>query len=449
MPDALPVHPLRIHPQRDLLANEVHARPTMPLEAPQSASHLAVITGEHAASEDHAHLVLLCRRHGVVPPAEGVNHFTADLGTLRLRWERHTEFVSYTFFAHGAGEDPFARPPLEAVPRDWLATLPGHVLVAMHVAMVQRPRAVAEDAEAAAPAARLLARNSMVGSRMGGGIATGFTDCHIHADGFGRVLVVMHDDVPDPPSAHRTGRLVQRLLEIETYRTMALLGLPHAREAVPVLGRVERGLAEVSDTLAHGPASGDDADRAAERALLDRLAGLAAEAERLSARTSYRFDAAAAYAALVARRVGELREERLDGLRSYGEFMERQLQPAIRTCEAVSARQERLSRRLARACQLLRARVEMTLQEQNRDLLHSLDRRANLQLRLQETVEGLSVFAISYYAVSLIGHMAGPLTLMGGQAWPRWLTEVGAAVSVPIVLGLVWLAMRRMRHRLR
>src|SRR5690242_17990773 len=74
---------LALHPQRDALANEVHARPTMPLEAPQSVSHLAVLTGEHAAAEDHAHLVLLCTRHGVAPPAEGVNHFSADLGLLR------------------------------------------------------------------------------------------------------------------------------------------------------------------------------------------------------------------------------------------------------------------------------------------------------------------------------------------------------------------------------
>src|SRR5919112_2027448 len=118
MPDTRPVHPLRIHPQRDVLANEVHARPTFPLEVPQRASHLAVVTGEHVASEDHAHLVRLCRRYGIAPPAEGVNYFAADLGTLRLRWERHTEFVSYTFFKYGDGADPFAQPPIEEVPRD-------------------------------------------------------------------------------------------------------------------------------------------------------------------------------------------------------------------------------------------------------------------------------------------------------------------------------------------
>jgi uncharacterized membrane-anchored protein len=124
MLDVRPIHPLRIHPLRDRLVNEVHARPTVPLEAPHSASHLAVVTGEQAASESHAHLVLLCQRR-VVPPTADVNHFIADLGTLQLRWERHTEFVSYTFFTPDGGENPFAVPPIETVPRDWLAALPG------------------------------------------------------------------------------------------------------------------------------------------------------------------------------------------------------------------------------------------------------------------------------------------------------------------------------------
>jgi uncharacterized membrane-anchored protein len=446
MLDVHPIQPLRIHPLRDRLVGEVHARPTVPLKAPQSASHLAVVTGEQAAAESHTHLVLLCQRHGVAPPTPDLNHFMADLGPLQLRWERHTEFVSYTFFACDDGETPFAIPPIEAVPRDWLSSLPGDVLVALHVALVQQPKAAINNAETAFPVTRFLARNSLIGSRMAGGIATGFTDCQIHADGFGRILVVMHNE-QGPISARQTGRTVQRLLEIETYRTLALLGLPHAREAAPLLGEVERGLGEVTTALACGNAPEDTSiDHEQERGLLNRLAGLSAEVERLSARTSYRFGAASAYAALVTRRIRELREERLSGLQTYGEFMERQLQPAIRTCESVAARQEALARRLTRACQLLRARVELTLQEQNRDLLHSMDQRANLQLRLQETVEGLSVVAISYYVISLIGHMIDPLAGASGRPW---LGEVGAGVAVPVVVGVVWLGIRRMRLRLR
>ncbi|MBV8521824.1 MAG: DUF3422 domain-containing protein [Acetobacteraceae bacterium] len=438
-----PIHPLRTHPLRDRLVNEVHARPTMPLTAPQSASHLAVVTGEHAASEIHDHLVLLCERHRVVPPTAGADYFIADLGTLQLRWERHTEFVSYTFCRRSGGENPFAEPPIEAVPRDWLATLPGEMLVALHVSLMQRPEGVS-DAETAFPVTRLFAQESLIDCRMAGGIATGFTDCHIHADGFGRILVLM-DDEKGPINPHQTGRMVQRLLEIETYRTMALLGLPHAREAAPRLAEAEQRLGEITTALAADASHSGNIDRETDRALLDRLAGLSAEIERLSSQTSYRFSATSAYAALVTRRISELREDRLLGLQTYGEFMERQLQPAIRTCESVAARQEMLARRLARACQMLRARIEVTLQQQNRDLLHSMDQRAHLQLRLQETVEGLSVVAISYYAIALIGHVIDALAGVSGRPW---LGEVGAGLAVPVVVGIVWIGIRRIRRRI-
>lgn len=436
-----PVHPLRNHPLRDVLVNEVHARPTVPVLAPHAVSHLAVLTGEHAAAESHAHLVRLCERHGVVPPAEGVNHVVADLGRMRLRWERHTEFVTYTFFAEPGAGAPFAAPPIGLVPRDWLATVPGEVLVALHLVLLRQPEPPRDGAAAAASAAHLFAPDSLIGSRMAGGIATALTDCRIHEDGFGRILLMMHGAQADL-RARQTGRLVQRLLEIETYRTMALLGLPQAREATPLLADVERELAGITAALAPPPGSGRAApDHGAERGLLDRLASLAAEVERLSAQTSYRFGATGAYAALVGRRIAELREERLSGLQTLAEFMERRLQPALRTCEAVATRQESLSRRLTRTAQLLRTRIEMTLQEQNRDLLRSMNRRARLQLRLQETVEGLSVVAISYYAVALIGHVVEALA---GDGRP-WLVRTVPGIAVPVVLGVVWVGMRRMR----
>jgi uncharacterized membrane-anchored protein len=233
---------------------------------------------------------------------------------------------------------------------------------------------------------------------------------------------------------------------------MALLALPQAREAAPQLRELELGLGEVTAALAQGNAESEEIDRDKERAVLDRLAGLSAEVERLSSQTSYRFGAASAYAALVTRRISELREERLSpaqtygeaGLQTYGEFMERQLLPAIRTCESVAERQEALAWKIMRACHLLRARIEVTLQEQNVELLHSMDQRADQQLRLQETVEGLSVIAISYYAISLIGHVIDALAGVSGRAW---LGEIGAGLAVPLVLGIAWVWLRRMRRR--
>jgi uncharacterized membrane-anchored protein len=83
---------------------------------------------------------------------------------------------------------------------------------------------------------------------------------------------------------------------------------------------------------------------------------------------------------------------------------------------------------------------------QNQSLLASMDRRAKLQLRLQQTVEGLSIAAIVYYMAGLVGYVANAL-----GHWPllaAWLpsneTLVGLAV-LPVVLGVAW-GLRRLRH---
>ena len=148
------------------------------------------------------------------------------------------------------------------------------------------------------------------------------------------------------------------------------------------------------------------ADEADEPGLLDRLTRLEAEIENRQSETRYRFSAADAYHELVQRRIEELREQRIQGLQTFREFTERRLAPAMNTCRSVAARQESLSQRVSRATRLLSTRVDLTRERQNQVLLESMDRRARLQLRLQSTVEGLSVAAVTYYVVGLIGHAA-------------------------------------------
>jgi uncharacterized membrane-anchored protein len=422
-------HPLPDHPLRHLLNNELHARPPVSLIAPERVSHVAVHSGDSGAAEDHACLVKLCERYGITPPQEGVNHFSAHLGPVRLKWERHTEFVSYTFYARGAFDEPFRLPVIEEIAHDWLAQLPGRVLVAAHVAVLPRD----------APAPRLdeLLRffrpDSVIGSEVSGAVAAAFTDYRIHADGFSRILI--HDR---GLGERQAGRLVQRLLEIETYRMMALLALPMASEIVPEINRCERDFAEATAAMAER----DGVD--GERLLLDRLIQLAGTIERLSAATSYRFRAGRAYHALVERRIGELREERMPGLQTVAEFMDRRLVPAMATCVSTAERLESLSQRVGRTSALLRTRVDITMAEQNRDLLRSVDGRARLQLLMQETVEGLSVVVITYYALGLIGHILLALRPLHSKLDP----EVAIGVATPVVLTLVWLVLRHLRRKL-
>ncbi|MFO1075663.1 MAG: DUF3422 domain-containing protein, partial [Geminicoccaceae bacterium] len=238
-------------------------------------------------------------------------------------------------------------------------------------------------------------------------------------------------------SPARAGRLVQRLLEIESYRMMAILGLPVARAIGLSLRGMEERLAQQVARI------GAARDLAAEQALLDELFALAAETERMVAETAYRFGATAAYGQLVADRVRELRLSRLPDHQPLEEYLERRFEPALRTCRSIRERQLALEAGIARTSDLARTRVTVDLERQNQELLASMDRRAHLQLRLQETVEGLSVAAISYYVVGLLGHFLGPLHELGLGSG-----ETVAGLLTPVVVVAVWWGMRRARRRL-
>lgn len=419
---------LRDHRLRHLLNRELHARPYVGLQPPEQISHLALHTGEEAAAEDHARLVELCERYAVTPPLQGVTHFVHDMGPFRLKWERHTEFVTYTFFRDRPAGEPFLRPAIDVVARDWLDRLPSEVLVAVHVAVV--PAAV--PALTTGELSAWLEPETTCGSTVTGGAATVHTDFTIHADGFSRILV--HDRALEPLQA---GRLVQRLLEIQTYWTMALLALPLVRESAPEIGRCERQLSEAMAGLS------EEDGIEGERGLLDRLTLLAGSVERLSATTSYRLRASEAYAALVHRRLEEIREERIEGLQTLGEFLDRRFAPAMRTCSATAQRVDEVARRVGRANELLHTRIGIAVQEQHRELLGSVDRRAAMQLHLQEMVEGLSVVAIAYYAIGILAYALEAVP----RFHPPFAPGLATAFASPAVVLSVWLLLRRMRQR--
>lgn len=418
------------HPLRELVLSEVHARPFEILSPPLRVSHIAMITGPDGAlvEAEREALVSLCLRFGVPRPADTASHYSADFGAFRLRWERHQEFSTYTFIRPGRAPTPFADPAIAVVPQDWLALLPGQLLGAVH--LVLEPNA----GDAAAPQLeQLFDADVLAGSQVGRGTALAWTDFRAHGDGFTRILVQDQGLAP-----RRAGRLVQRLLEIETYRLMALLAFPVARKAGPELARLEQALERLIERMTE--ISGLEG----EQALLAELTELAAQVERISARTSFRLSAANAYYELVKQRIDNLLEQRVGDLQTLGKFMERRLRPAMRTCESVAARQDALARRIARAANLLRTRVDVALEAQNRDLLASMNRRTDLQLRLQQTVEGLSVVVLSYYAVGLIGYLAKAAKSAGAPL----AIDLTMGIAVPVVIGVVWIMSRVLRRRL-
>jgi uncharacterized membrane-anchored protein len=416
------------HPQRRALNDEVHARPPDNLEAPVRLSYL-VLVGTGNRGDDIAALSRLLEGTGAPKPAADANHFNADLGSHRIKWERHTEFCRYTFYAQGVEKVPFAQPAISLVPQGWLRSLEGRTLAATHAIVVRGTKTL----DPVRTSETYFEGNTIIGSTLSGAAGRAYTDFRIHADGFGRLLVCDHRMTP-----RQAGRLVQRLLEIDTYRMMALLALPVARQLTPFLSDSEQELQAIMNAM---QTAGD----AEEPVLLDRLTRLEASVERQYTDNHYRFSAANAYYDLVQQRIEELREDRIEGFQTFREFNDRRFLPAIATCRAVSARQTALSERIARATVLLSTRVSVTREKQNQAVLQSMDRRANLQLRLQQTVEGLSVAAITYYIVGLVYYAAKGLLPHG----MRLSAETVAALSIPIALGIVTWGLRRFRNSLR
>jgi uncharacterized membrane-anchored protein len=434
-----------VHPLREEVTAELHARAFDPMQAPIRVAHLAYLCGERGSGRQKQYLARLLSHFGVqLPPDVGLQ-FATDLGSgLWLRWERHTEFVTYTLSRHGAFKEPFGADLLGALPQVWLRNLPGQVVTAVQLALEssEMPQRSIDELVA------LFGGHPVIGAKVSGGGGFIWSDLRIHADGFGHILL---RDVG--LSDGQAGRLIKRVLEINAYRAMALLGLPAARQAASLLSEAERRLAGVAARMVDGQtdqAQVTSAEPATilglppERQLLAELTALAAEIESIAAETATRFDASQAYYQVVRQRIEQLREERIEGVQTLSEFLDARLAPAIATCTATAQRQQHLAERAARLTALLRARVEVELQAQNRSLLDSMDRRAKLQLRLQETVEGLSVVAIGYYGVGLIGYL-----LKGFEAggWSLNAT-LGIGIAVPIVVGAAWLGLRHTKRRL-
>ena len=422
------------HPLRQRLNNEFHARPPIPLTGPILVSSLAFKHDDSGAVGEKEHLSRLCQANVCNFIESSDTHLMLDAGSFRMRWELHTEFSSYTFFRQlVAGEtlNPDAT-AFDGVMPEWLSAIPGNLLVATHIEL----RPATEISPESVTAGLSPTGRSMVAAQVADGAAWVFTD-FMFDNGFSRFLVL---DVS--LTQRQAGRTVQRLVEIETYRMMSLLGLPVAKEVGRWLSGAEKRLAEMMDHIGHARTPED------ERAVLATLSTLAAEVEHSVARTTFRFGASRAYDGLVMQRIEELRETRISGFPTLNEFMLRRLLPATNTCAAMARRQDDLSGRVARNSQLLRTRVDIELERQNQELLAQMNNRAKLQLRLQETVEGLSVVAITYYGSQLVQYMTkGAKYLLPGLP-AAFSPEIATAVSIPLIAILSLFGIKRMRKAL-
>lgn len=434
----------------------------MPARSPGVVSYWA----QHQMDTAQALAALgsLCEAGGLALPPSGARHFVLKTDAFDLKFERHGEFISWqvsagldmpTDWNDGPGlERALLRSrAIDLLPEVFVRGISGTpMLAATHVVVLRGVEAPWLDASKNTLQADMVSRAArhapgtvldelgdaaaLLASRVSDGQAAVMTDLRLGSDGFTRFVLVDQGLIPD-----RLARDVQRLCEIEAYRMLAMLGFPVARAEAASLNHIEAQLQKIVDDMA-GARTLDDA------AAFDSLLKLAAEIEHGAARTRYRLSATRAYQRIVLQRLSDLREERLLGLQKLAGFFNRRFAPAMALCESTDARITDIADRINRAVDLARVRVEAQREANNQELFRSLAHRQKLQLRLQQTVEGLSVVAISYYTISIVAYVAKAMKgvqLIGGITLAP---DVVTAVAVVPVVGLVYAMVHRVRKHL-
>ncbi|MEH6727964.1 MAG: DUF3422 domain-containing protein [Hyphomicrobiales bacterium] len=410
------------HPERARVLDEVHARPFEPITSPRTVRHVSLLSGLEGATALREAICQYARKAGVAPPADGARYCVLDGFGGRLRWEQHSEFSSLTW---------------DAPPRN------SHDGLALVIEQAKQPlgqiismtRIDVLESSSDVDFEKIYDKRSLCVSEVHQGLALIATDFRQSADG-ATGMSILNQGASDIA----VGGLVQRLLEIETYRTLALLGLPLAQRTAPIVGDIENSLANITSNLK------DNLQGVSEQ-LLDDITRLSADLEANAAACLFRFGASKAYHEIVRLRLDAIQEISYQHHPTLDAFLIRRMQPAMQTIRALEERQANLSRKLSRAANLLRTRVDVGLERQNRDLLASMNHRAKQQFRLQQTVEGLSIAAISYYVVGLIAYLLkgidAPLQALFGTPY---IGNILTAVSVPFVVAGMWLVVRRIRQ---
>ncbi len=415
------------HTLRDQLHNEVHARQTIKIKSPSQATHIALIHDGDQKDKELNHLATLCQAFNRPSPEKDTLHFSDDFGSFQLQWQQHGEYSTYTFYRHRLNSHPFSESILREIPEEWLKSIPGKVMVAIHAAIIK-----SESAPDFQDIASHFSDGALVGAEVASGVALAFTDFKIQPDGFSRFVIYDRQ-----LNSRQAGRYLQRLFDIEVFRIMSLQAYPVAQALMPNLTRADQDLLRITTSMHQLDI--DDSQ------LLDDLTALAAEIENSFSSTYTRFVKTAAYYQLVEQRIRELKEVRIPGVQTINEFLNRRLEPTINTCVVTEKRLTMLSERISKASQLLRTRVDITLERQNQSLLTSMDKRANLQLHLQSTVEGLSVAAISYYTVGLFNYLAKAIKASGIPFNPSLVT----GLSIPIIIFFVYRGVGNIRKMVR
>lgn len=425
---------LNEHELRRAIVGEMHLRRWPQVRAPATIIQFVRVLDRQERDAERAALADL-PQGAQLGRGDNPRHLEGSLAPgLAFTWECHSEASTVTLFlADGAADtllEPQASPQL-APALDWAAGLPGKVIRATRLVLVENEEAAPGVLTRVGFAADELVSCHVGTDREGGAMARIWSDFRLRPDGFGLMIVAANGMAPGDLT-----RTLQRLQELGNYRNLALLGLPMAQEGWKALDRAEAVLGEMNRAILRPDVTDDE--------LLEEVTSLSMELISQATASDYRMSATEAYATIVEERLAELHIRPCPGHLSLADFTQRRFMPAVRTCAAHRRRTEQLSQRTAQFVSLFRTRIETRIENQNGRLLASMERSASRQLRLQQLVEGLSVVAVSYYALGLIAKV-----LDGAESHvPGIDARLVTALLVPGVFLAVWLALHHMKRRI-
>lgn len=421
------------HPEFSAAALATHSRPALAVTAPAEINKAVILAGEAEHNQDRTRFVEAVAHIGweLVPDVTG--EVLARKGQDTLKWERHTEFISFTAVGSPPLENQTARDAFEAVLAFITKGMDRNGNEDLGV--FSRTRVVLGTPSSGPQIARkdTPIQNVLV---VGDTIQVATTLLHDETQSIEYRAILLNEDT-SPMSPRRVGRFVQRLLEIDSYRLLAYLAVPVLQRMGPRVSALEAQVNEIAQRAADDPGPDE------EQAILTELTSLSAELQSIGSATEFRFAASLAYSAIVDERLESLRENRIEGFQRISTAIKRRLDPAMRSCNALLRRQQKIADRIGYVTDLLRTRVDLALQDQNAKVLQSIDQRARAQLRLNQAVEGLSVAAITYYTLSIIYYVLKGLPLDGVGLSADVLQ---ALFVVPIGLLVYW-GLRRVRAR--
>ncbi|MGV6807950.1 MAG: DUF3422 family protein [bacterium] len=413
------------HPQRKMIGEVLHHRIFPMLPSPCRVFQYLFTGTEGKSSEEIANLNRLCRSGDELLDTD-IQSLNIDFGDILFRWEKHSEFSTYSWVITHSLDSLFVHPEDAGVPKHWLADVPGELFRLSQIRLM-----TSDDKSPSDQYEKYFEPQSCVRSRLAGGQAEIWTDFRLHEEGAGRTLLLDHGLHPQS-----RGRLLQQILDVGNYRRMALLGWPLTQETLRNLDDIEARHAVISKKI--------ESREEDDQSLLEDIVALSARSEAMFANNCSRLHATLAYYQMTVDRLESIKEQPVDGFLTLRNFTDRRLKPAIRTAESVLFRQRELASRLGRSSDLIRTRSNHKLERQNQSLLQSIDDSARTQVNLQRLVELVSLIAVSYYLIDFVHFLFVGWSHLDSRIDP----EIGRAAAIPVVMlmtvtGLYWLRYRR------